>query len=94
MEPWINWWSSWNAFAAKLTRGLALLLILFYRSTLALFMGGTCRFEPSCSCYAQQAFEKHPPVTAFRLSLQRLLKCHPLGSFGFDPVPEPRGKST
>lgn len=89
MELWKNWWRGFNATA----RALALFLIAAYRATLSMFLGGACRFQPSCSCYAQQAFEQHPPGRASWLVFRRLMKCHPLGPFGFDPVPEPARKS-
>jgi putative membrane protein insertion efficiency factor len=85
MELWKNWWLGYSA----LVRKLALFMIAVYRTTLSGLVGGICRFQPTCSCYAQQAFEKHPPGRAFMLVARRLLKCHPLGPFGFDPVPEP-----
>lgn len=71
----------------KVLKVLALILLGFYRSFLTAFFGGTCRFEPSCSEYARQAFYIYRIDKAFILTLKRLLKCRPGGPFGFDPVP-------
>jgi len=65
----------------------ALLLVRGYQLALAPFMGGTCRFEPSCSTYALQAIEQHGTWRGFMLAIRRIARCHPLGRPGFDPVP-------
>jgi putative membrane protein insertion efficiency factor len=48
---------------------------------------GACRYTPSCSCYAIEAFERHGGFGGLRLTISRLLRCHPWGSAGDDPVP-------
>jgi putative membrane protein insertion efficiency factor len=46
-----------------------------------------CRFQPSCSAYAIEAIELHGARHGAWLALRRVLRCHPFGGFGFDPVP-------
>jgi putative membrane protein insertion efficiency factor len=50
-------------------------------------MPPTCRFAPSCSAYAIEALERHGVFRGGWLTLKRLLRCHPWGGSGFDPVP-------
>ena len=47
-----------------------------------------CRFTPSCSTYAYQAIEIHGFFKGSFLAFKRIMKCHPFGSSGYDPVPE------
>lgn len=47
-----------------------------------------CRFVPSCSNYALDALEAHGAVRGSTLTVRRLLRCHPWGGHGWDPVPE------
>ena len=62
-------------------------LIYLYRTFLSGWLGGNCRFEPSCSVYAEEAFQKLPPSKAFFLVVRRILSCRPFGRHGYDPVP-------
>ncbi|MCF7919566.1 MAG: membrane protein insertion efficiency factor YidD [Candidatus Cloacimonetes bacterium] len=66
---------------------LALGLIGIYRRYLSPLLPDSCRFEPTCSIYSQQAFRKYNFIKAFYLSLRRLLRCHPFHPGGFDPLP-------
>lgn len=68
-------------------RGVAIALIHVYRWLAAPLLGPTCRYEPSCSRYAEEAIRRHGLVRGVWLGLRRLLRCHPLGDHGYDPVP-------
>ena len=63
-------------------------LIRFYQLTLSSVMGRQCRYLPTCSDYARQAIEKHGAWCGTRLAVRRILRCHPWGGEGFDPVPD------
>lgn len=65
-------------------------LIRLYQLTLSPLIGGHCRFHPTCSHYALEAYRTHNPVSATWLTVRRLLRCHPLGGSGYDPPPPPR----
>lgn len=62
-------------------------LIWAYRCTLSPFLGGQCRFHPTCSRYALEAYRVHGPWLGTRLTVRRLLRCHPFSKGGYDPVP-------
>jgi putative membrane protein insertion efficiency factor len=63
--------------------------ILFYQKFLSpMLPQNQCRFSPSCSHYALEAFEKHSFGFALWLTVKRIARCHPLNDGGFDPVPE------
>jgi uncharacterized protein len=51
---------------------------------------GGCRFHPTCSRYFMEAVETHGVSRGSWLGVKRLLRCHPWGGQGFDPVPEKR----
>jgi len=71
-----------NIFNAPL-----LLLIFLYQNLISPILGPKCRFTPTCSQYSAEALKKHGPIKGIRISLIRILKCHPWGGKGFDPVP-------
>ncbi|MBW1710172.1 MAG: membrane protein insertion efficiency factor YidD [Deltaproteobacteria bacterium] len=62
-------------------------LIKAYQYFISPLFPQSCRFHPSCSCYAHQALEKYGPLKGLRLTLFRVLKCHPFHPGGYDPVP-------
>ena len=69
---------------------VGLFLVRAYQVTVGPLFAGACRFEPSCSNYMIEAIEVHGAVKGVLLGLWRLLRCHPFGKSGYDPVP-PRG---
>ncbi|MEM8835695.1 MAG: membrane protein insertion efficiency factor YidD [Planctomycetota bacterium] len=62
-------------------------LIRLYQLTLSPFMGGQCRFQPTCSHYGLEAYRVHGVIGGTWLTLRRMLRCQPWGGSGFDPVP-------
>ncbi len=62
-------------------------LIMFYRKCISPYTPSACRFTPTCSQYALEAFRKHGVFKGLYLTVRRLLRCHPWGGSGYDPVP-------
>lgn len=59
-----------------------------YRLTLSPWVGFNCRFQPTCSAYALEALEVHGGLKGGWLALRRIMRCHPWGGSGHDPVPD------
>ena len=70
---------------------LCILAVRAYQVVLGPMLGGHCRFHPTCSRYAIDALSVHGAGRGAWLALRRILRCHPLGGGGYDPVP-PRGE--
>ena len=66
---------------------ISIMLIKGYKYMISPFLGKSCRFEPSCSTYALEAFSKYGFFQGFKLSFFRIIKCNPWGGYGYDPVP-------
>ena len=64
-----------------------LALIAFYRTCISPLTPPACRYTPTCSQYAQEAIRKYGPFRGGWLALKRILRCHPWGGSGYDPVP-------
>jgi len=73
-----------------ISRTLARLLILpihFYQKFISPLTPPSCRYTPTCSQYAVEALRKHGPLKGMYLAVRRILRCHPWGGHGYDPVP-------
>lgn len=66
---------------------LMLALIAFYRSCISPLTPPACRYTPTCSKYAEEAIRKYGPFKGGWLAFKRILRCHPFGGSGYDPVP-------
>lgn len=70
-----------------------MLLIKLYRTVLSPLKGrATCRFVPTCSEYAYEAYKVHGFFKGTALTVWRVLRCNPFGKGGFDPVPPKKKK--
>jgi putative membrane protein insertion efficiency factor len=65
-------------------------IIRGYQLLLSPWLGSSCRFYPSCSCYTHTAIERYGALQGAWLGLRRLLRCHPFNKGGYDPVPDKR----
>jgi putative membrane protein insertion efficiency factor len=70
---------------SNIVKETVVLVIRLYQSTIGQFLGGQCRFVPSCSQYAIEAVRQFGAVKGSLLAVKRILRCHPFGSSGFDP---------
>lgn len=76
--------------ASRMSRALArplLGLVWLYRNAISPWLGPNCRFTPSCSEYAREALLRHGAFRGGGLAARRILRCHPWGGSGHDPVP-------
>ncbi len=67
-----------------------ILLVRAYQITLSPFLGGQCRYHPTCSAYAIRALQDYGPIKGGSLAIRRILRCHPFAKGGYDPVPAPK----
>lgn len=73
--------------AARFLGFLAALPIRLYRYAISPWLAPSCRYLPTCSVYAIEAMERHGVWRGGILALRRILRCHPWGGSGADPVP-------
>ena len=64
-----------------------IVLVRFYQICISPLKPATCRFTPTCSAYAIEALRKYGPIKGIWLAAKRILRCHPWGGSGYDPVP-------
>jgi putative membrane protein insertion efficiency factor len=65
-----------------------LAMVRLYQIFLSPFLGGACKFYPSCSSYAVEAIQRHGGGRGFALAMKRLGRCRPFTKGGYDPVPD------
>ena len=63
-----------------------------YQLLIAPLLPPSCRYYPTCSHYAAEAIDRHGPWRGSVLAMHRLLRCHPWGGSGYDPVPSEPGR--
>ena len=66
---------------------MAMAMIRFYRHRISPTMPPRCKYDPSCSQYALEAFGKYGFLRGLILTVWRILRCNPLSKGGYDPVP-------
>ncbi len=64
-----------------------ILLIKFYQKLISPLLPSNCRYSPTCSEYSKLSLLKHGLIKGGLLSIKRIIRCHPWGGKGFDPVP-------
>lgn len=62
-------------------------LVNLYRIAISPWLGGNCRFQPTCSEYAIEALQTHGVLRGSWLAARRIVRCNPWGGSGYDPVP-------
>jgi hypothetical protein len=67
---------------------IIILLISFYQKYISPLKPATCRFYPTCSEYAAQALKEYGLLKGLKLSIGRILRCHPFNPGGYDPLPD------
>lgn len=85
-EKYSVWEKVWRGVKSVLSFPFVL-LIKFYQVCISPLKPASCRFTPTCSQYAVEAFRKYGPLKGFYLAAKRILRCHPWGGSGYDPVP-------
>ncbi len=71
----------------RLVRGLLIGAVRAYRLLLSPLLGQRCRYLPTCSTFCIESLERHGVRRGLLLTAKRLLRCHPWGGSGYDPVP-------
>jgi uncharacterized protein len=61
-------------------------MVLVYRATLGQFLGGQCKFQPTCSQYAIDAVNKYGALSGSWRAIKRIARCHPWSGGGYDPA--------
>ena len=68
-------------------RSILITLIKAYQTLISPYLAPSCRYTPSCSCYAQESLQTHGVIKGGWLAIRRVMRCHPWHEGGYDPVP-------
>lgn len=79
-------------FIVKVAGWILMLPVYFYKYAISPLTPASCRHVPTCSQYAIDAIKIHGPFKGFWLGTKRILRCHPWGTHGYDPVPPKKEK--
>ena len=80
-------WRKCASICKRVATWPLLALVKFYQYCISPLTPPSCRFVPTCSQYAVEALKKYGPIKGCWLTLKRLMRCHPWGGSGYDPVP-------
>jgi uncharacterized protein len=69
-------------------KGALLTLVRFYKAAISPMLPPACRYVPTCSEYCCEAIDRYGAARGLKLTVLRLLRCHPFHAGGYDPVPE------
>jgi len=72
---------------SQLISSFILFFIYIYQKIVSPMIPARCRYTPTCSQYSKDSILKYGPFRGMTLTLKRILKCHPWGGSGYDPVP-------
>ena len=74
-------------YAAAMMQVILIRLVRGYQLAISPLLPASCRYYPSCSAYALEALERYGALKGMRLTIGRILRCHPFRPGGYDPVP-------
>jgi len=72
---------------STLTSGALIVIARAWQLGPSRLLPPTCRYHPTCSAYAIDAVRRYGPARGAWLAARRILRCHPWGGSGYDPVP-------
>lgn len=75
-------------WTGKITGKILISLVRFYQFAISPYLGSNCRHIPTCSNYMIEAIREWGAAKGLWLGTKRILKCHPWGTSGYDPVPK------
>jgi putative membrane protein insertion efficiency factor len=81
LKYWIIALNNWSS-------KLFIFLLKGYKHLISPLLPPACRYTPTCSEYAIEAFQKHGFLAGIFLTVKRILSCNPWGGSGYDPVPD------